>query len=272
MLIALGHDVTLLNRQNTDDGFQGIRRIRCDRSDRRSLQSAVGKETWDIVFDQVCFNAAEAQAARDVFKHRTGHYVFTSSQAVYLSAANIAEDQFDPKSYRFAEIATSPTHYAEGKRQCEAVLFSQTDLPVTAVRLSVVTGSDDYTGRLQWHIDRIKKRDPIFLPDLNAQISLIHSDDAAMVLCALMTKSVFAPINVASPEPVRLSDLIDVIGRVVGSEAVFAAVGDDTNCSPYGIESDWYMNTLKLSTLGICVRPVTTWLPDTIRQLTTGMP
>lgn len=268
MLIAQHHVVTLMNRQNIDDGFADrVRRIRCDRSDRRALQSAIGASTWDVVYDQACFDAASAQAACDVFRGRTGHYVFTSSQAVYASGAFIREDQFDPGCYQLAETAGASTSYAEGKRQCEAIFFSQHDFPVTSVRLSIVVGTDDYTGRLQWHINRIKARDPIFIPNPNARISLIDSGDAAMVLCALATKPVSAAINAASPEAIRLSNLIGAIESVVGSKSVLPDTGDEINHSPYGIDGDWFMDTRKLGALQIHVRPVTAWLTDLIRQL-----
>lgn len=57
-LIANGDQVTVLNRGNLDDGFGNkVERIVCDRDDVQKLKSSVQNKNWDIVYDQVCFDA-----------------------------------------------------------------------------------------------------------------------------------------------------------------------------------------------------------------------
>ena len=80
-----GHDLTLLNRSgSTDAASLGAHHLRCDRQDAAALRVALGStRSWDVVFDQVCFEAADARAISALLAGRVGHYVFTSSKSVY---------------------------------------------------------------------------------------------------------------------------------------------------------------------------------------------
>jgi nucleoside-diphosphate-sugar epimerase len=111
--------------------------------------------------------------------------VFTSSQAVYALGAAIREEVFDPLNHAFTQDARTEDDYAEAKRQCESVFFRQSGFPVTAVRFPIVAGVEDYTGRLRWHLERVRQEAPIYFPSLHARLSLIHSDAAAEVLRSL---------------------------------------------------------------------------------------
>lgn len=267
-LVAAGHEVTLLNRQSQDDELgTSVRRIQCDRKNVAAMAKALENTKWDIVYDQVCFEASDARAACTLFQGKTPRYIFTSSQSVYKPGKSIVESAFDPLLHEFSKDVTAAEDYAEAKRQCEAVFFSQGEFETTAVRFPLVVGPDDYTGRLKWHVDRIKAGQKIYFPNIDAQVSLIHSTDAGSVLSALSTSQTSGPLNVCSPEPIRLRSMIDEIERCVGREVVLAEHADDQIHSPFGIESDWYMSTAKLSSLGIEADRIETWLGDLIEQV-----
>ena len=123
-LITSGHEVTLLNRGSIDDGFgDQIQRIKCDRSDATALRNALGNSTWDLVYDQVCFDAKEAKSVIEIFTDQTSHYIFTSTQSVYGPGRMLTENDFDPFTYQYTEIVDRNQSYAEAKRQCEVVFF-----------------------------------------------------------------------------------------------------------------------------------------------------
>src|SRR6476469_8235912 len=83
-LLDAGHDVTLLNRGQLDDGFgERVRRFRLDRRELREGHPALSQERWDVVYDQACYQADEAQGACRAFAGRVSRYVFTSSMSVY---------------------------------------------------------------------------------------------------------------------------------------------------------------------------------------------
>jgi nucleoside-diphosphate-sugar epimerase len=63
-LVEAGHEVTLLNRGNIDDGLVSqVSRLKCDRQDRAGLRTAKGNSEWDVIIDQVCFSAKDAKGA-----------------------------------------------------------------------------------------------------------------------------------------------------------------------------------------------------------------
>lgn len=249
------HEVTLLNRQTLDDGLgSSVRRIK---SDRNELASAI-HESFDVVYDQICYEAAQARAAIKIFSGRIGRYVLTSSQSVYNAGASIDESVFDPTIYKFLSDSKD---YAEAKRQCEAVFFQNADFPVTAIRFPIVCGPDDYTKRLQWHIDRVRDGKPMYFPNLQARLSLIHSEDAARLLTGIHTPGSF---NVCANEPIALAKLVEVIEHKVGRKAVFATQAEAENHSPFGIDADWFMSTKKLNSIGLQAKPILDWLPNLI--------
>ena len=111
--------VTLLNRgQNQDDFGSKVRRIVLDRKSLYKNHPALGNEKWDVVYDQVCFNATEAQAACDAFQKRTKRYIFISSQSVYKPGEAIQEAAFDPKAYVFPSLVDQDSDYGEALSYC----------------------------------------------------------------------------------------------------------------------------------------------------------
>jgi nucleoside-diphosphate-sugar epimerase len=266
ILIAEGHDLTMLNRGSIEDGLSShLKRIKCDRTNFNDLQSAVGSESWDLVYDQVCFTGQEAKEALEIFKGKVGHYIFTSSQSVYGPDQNISESTFDPTTYEFEEMVPKAGHYAEAKRQSEAVFFRDGDFPVTAVRFPIVLGADDYTGRFAFHVNRILNGQEIYMVNPQAKISFISSDDAAMVLRFLGEQKAVGPINACSEKPIVLKDFITLLESELGKSAVMVDAPTEENTSPYGIDSDWFMNIEKLKALDCLPAPIETWLSREIQ-------
>jgi len=266
-LLDRGVDVTVLNRGNLSDSFgERIRRVRMDRSELINL----GRQEWDVVFDQVAYETGDALGACEAFAGRARRYVFVSSQSVYGPGAGLREQDFDPTKHPFEPAVSRQKDYSEGKRQAEAVFFQRADFPVVAVRFPIVLGEDDYTERLKFHVDRVRDGKAIHFPAIDARISLIHAPDAAEFLETLGTNSVTGPINVCAREPIVLRDLIGWIEQEVGRKAVLADRPEDGEGSPFGAESDWFMSTDRLrEALGTEPQAIERWLPDLIRSLHT---
>jgi nucleoside-diphosphate-sugar epimerase len=259
------NQITLLNRGTTPDPFgERVTRIALD---RKELSRAHVSQSWDVVYDQVCFEPEEAQAACDVFSKRVGHYVFTSSQSVYGAGSSIPESAFDPSAHKNRYAPEQKRDYAESKRQAEAVFFQNADFPVTAVRFPIVLGEDDYTGRLRFHVDRVSQQQPIFFPQLDAKISLISSEDAAAFLGSLIQKKAAGPINCCSPQPIALRDFIALIEAATGKSARLAPTVEAGEHSPLGAGAHWYMDTQKLESFGFFPKKVNDWLPKALQKM-----
>ena len=273
-LLAAGHELTLLNRGNLDDGLgPEVRRLRCDRQDAAALRAALGPtRSWDVVFDQICYEAPQARVAAEIFAGRVGHYVFTSSQSVYGPGAGLREKDFDPLAHAFTQDARTADNYAEAKRQCESVLFRQSGFPVTAARLTIVIGEGDYTGRPRWHMERVRAGVPIYFPNLEARLSLIQSEDAAAALRHLAVAGPVGALNVAAVEPLSLAAFVQTLEAAAGRQVKLLETADEGAWSPYGIEQDWFLNVGKLLALGPRPRAIDEWLKPALEQTAAEAP
>lgn len=267
-LIANGDQVTVLNRGHLDDGFgDRVSRVVCNRDDIEKLKSSVQHKNWDIVYDQVCFDAHQARAACEIFSDMAKKYIFTSTQSVYQPGQNLLESVFDSKTHAYDKILTREEDYGEAKRQCEAVFFSQNTMPVVAVRFPIVMGPDDYTERLKFYVDKIKNGESVYFPNVEARMSFVHAQDAADGLFLLGNIDFAGPVNMASKNPMCLKDLIGLIEKVVGKKAIIhsqASTPDEK--SPYGLEEDWFMNTDRAHSLGFAPKEISEWVVAVIKN------
>ncbi|MCC6277216.1 MAG: NAD-dependent epimerase/dehydratase family protein [Oligoflexia bacterium] len=266
-LIGRNFEVTLLNRGQIPDGFGSkVDRIQIDRNELHSNHSLIQNRHWDIIFDQVCYDAFEAMSACRCFESKTKKYVFISTQSVYGLGQNIPESSFDPKTEPLDPIIKRGHDYGKSKRQAEAIFSKSSFESVTSVRFPIVLGIDDYTQRLKFHIDRINKGEPIYFQNLRSKLSFIHAEDAAEFLSYLVDHNVNGPINCCSNDPISLEELVRLIEQILGKKVVLASSGE-TNRSPFSMADDWHMDTTKLTEIGFLASPISHWLPGLVKQL-----
>ncbi len=265
-LIAKEHHVTLMNRGQIPDGFgDRVQRITMDRRELRRNHPALGDQHWDVIVDQVCYDAAEAAGACQAFGGRVGRYVFTSTKSVYGQRPNLRESAFDPKKYPLIKLVTRDDDYGEAKRQAEAAFFQQAPFPVVAVRFPIVIGPDDYTERLKFHVDRVLQSRSMYFPAIEAKMCFISSADAAAFLEFILESTFTGPVNACAMEPIALRKIVDQIETITGKKAILASDSTQGDHSPYGADSDTYMNTDLMRSLGFEAEPIDQWLPLAIR-------
>lgn len=270
-LIERGDRVTVLNRGSRPDDFgEHVTRIRCDRKDAKDLRLAVGSDDWDVVYDQVCYDADTAETAVKIFSGKVGHYIFTSTRSVYDYGSDMREESFDPYTFKFSKRETYDSNYGVAKRQAEWAFFQDKSFPAVAVRFPIVLGTDDYTGRLEFHIERVAAQRPIYFPNPTALTNYIHSDDAAKVLLELGAMNVRGPVNACSPDTISIEGTMKLIEDELQAHTVYANNPREGDPSPFGIEAHCYVNTDKLQKLGIKPRSLGEWLPKLIRDLSPG--
>ncbi|MBD66324.1 MAG: NAD-dependent dehydratase [Halobacteriovoraceae bacterium] len=268
LLLNDNHTVTLLNRGNLEDGFgDQITRIKCDRNDTTKMKVLLENKNFDVVYDQACFDYHQATAACEIFKSKTSRYIFTSSQSVYDEGSDLKESDFDPQKHVIENYETAESNYGEAKRQAEIAFEKYANFDVVSVRFPIVIGSDDYTQRFKFHVERVKKSLPIYFPDLDAKLSCISSDDAASALFFLAQNEYTGPLNIASPKPLQLSHMIQSIEEHTGGKANITSQKDDKNHSPYGIPADWFMDCSRAESLGFKAEDFNNWMPQVITSL-----
>jgi nucleoside-diphosphate-sugar epimerase len=261
-------ELHVLNRHGA---VRGAGRASLHKGNRNDLPGSGLDRDWDAVVDFVAFDDRQANAAVEYFRGAK-RYIFISSQSVYDAGGPQREGDFDPSSVDLtmpAQARDPGSAYQEGKRRAEAA-FAKAPFPTVLVRFPFLLGPDDYSRRLEFHIDRVKSGQPIAIPELGARISLIHAADACSFLEFALGAEFSGPINVASPDPITLGGLIAMIEAEVGKPVVIGDGSDPESQSPYGPPGDYFMATGHSHKLGFTARPVPDWLPALIREKAAG--
>ncbi len=264
-LLESGYDVTLLNRGRHDDGLGSqVRRIKANRLERSELETALKGQTWDLVFDQVCFTAKEALTICELLEGLTERVLFTSSQSVYGYGLSIPESKFDPVIHSFSKEVSAEEDYAEAKRQSEWAFAKFSKLHPVMARMPLVIGTDDYTGRFDWHIKRCSQELPIYFPNEKARLGFIRSDIAGSTLLKIAESNLLGPVNCACPGDIELREFMRLIERKTGKPYLRTSEPNSENHSPYGVEQDWTMSLKKLGDEGILLPDLSSWFSDLI--------
>lgn len=268
LLAESGAEVTVATRGKTEANLPaGVKHLALDRDVRGSLATA-GEQEWDIVYDNICYSSLNALDACHVFRGKVGRYVLTSTLSVYDGASEgLREEAFDPYTYPIQLAGREEVSYQEGKRQAEAVFFQQVDFPVVAVRFPIVLAEDDYTRRLHFHVDHVKRELPITFRNLEAKMCFIHAQEAASFLQWAGATDLTGPINASSTGTVRLRELMERIEQAAGKRALIEVQTESEYLSPFAVPQSWYMDTTKAQQAGFAFWPLDSWLPDLIQTI-----
>lgn len=294
----LGHAITAAFVQNGDHVVvltRGQRRssgdaelIRANRSDPSSLDSALRNREFDVVVDNIAYDGPDARAVLEGLRGRVGHYLQTSSAAVYANRyvrRPLRESQAD-LSLRIAPDAPNPFHsrlghaYANGKRSAEQVAAdSDSDVPWTVLRPPVILAADDRTNRVWWFVQRLLDGGPLLIPDWGPgrMFQLGWTHDIARAFCAAAGQpAAFGhAYNVAQAEVYTAETWIEAVADVLGTRARYAHVPegqlDDVGLAGYTLPvagrpfGHVLLDTRALACdLGFEPSPEAVWLKETI--------
>lgn len=251
-LIAKDHEVTIATRGLTPDVFgDSVKRIRFDRTDRKSVEESLAGISFDIVYDNINYSPTDTESILDCIK--TDRYILTSSSAVYTGGIELREEAFDPYHYLIRMGRRSDFGYSEGKRLCESVLFQNYKINAVAVRFPVVIGSDDYTRRLYSYVERTALGDAMYLDNPDARFSMIESSQAGAFLAFLANRKETGPINASAGGDISVTGLIQTIEKIVGRKAVLDPEGNPGEFNGY---SDNVLDTSKAEAMGFKFDPL----------------
>jgi nucleoside-diphosphate-sugar epimerase len=270
LLLENGDDVSVLNRGNLKNTFGNrVTQLIADRADDSVMKSAIKAPMhWDVIYDQCCQSPNEAKLACEVFAGKTERYIFTSSQSVYLeSKIGLSESAFPAKDTSYRLGTKNDFDYAHCKRYAESYFLQEASFPVTAVRIPLILGPDDYTGRLEFHIDRVREGQTMVIENLNAQMSLMSSEDASKFLFWLKDQAVEGSINAASSGNPTIGEILREIEAVLGREADVKSSGADADYTPFVGPQSKTMSIERALRLSANFSSVKDWLPGLIRHL-----
>jgi len=135
LAVERGFDLTILNRGETSlrPAPSTARLVRGDIRRPETVREALGTETFDVVVDWVAYTPEQVSTDIELFRGRTGQYVFISTASAY---------QKPPKSFPIVESTPLDNpywDYSRGKLACEQRLmdaYRSERFPFTVVRPS----------------------------------------------------------------------------------------------------------------------------------------
>ena len=177
--------MTLATRGLTPDPFGSrVNRIRVDRTDPDAMKAALQGARYDVVFDDVAYCSNDVKNLLDSVSAE--RLVQVSSASVYPDRPDTPEEEFDPFQKELVWCGRTDFDYGEGKRQAECALFqADPGQNAAAVRFPYVIGPDDYTRRLLFYVEHIRKGLPMQVDNLDDRLSFISSEEAGRFLCHL---------------------------------------------------------------------------------------
>ncbi|MGC8487634.1 MAG: NAD-dependent epimerase/dehydratase family protein [Clostridia bacterium] len=274
-LLQHGHAVTVASRgMRADDLGSTVARIRLDRTDPQSMKDALWGREFDVVYDQIGYNPREAKSLLDAMGDRMGRLVFCSTGSVYDAHDGlITEDDFDPSDYP-VDLDAAAYEYGEGKRQAEAYLVRFAPCPVVLARPSfVVSGTDDYTERFDFHVRHVLEGRSVGVHDPDYTASFITAWDAGRALYfAGLEMEEDGPLNVVNPGYYNAAGMTRRIAAILGREArIHQAADDDPDLSPYTLPGEHRVDVVRAAKLGFTFPPLDPALPgmveDVVRRL-----
>jgi nucleoside-diphosphate-sugar epimerase len=229
---AHGDHVASVSRGQRSTADPDVEAIHVDRHDSSALHAALGDRSYDIVVDNIAFDAPEVHTTLTVLRERVGHYLLTSSAAVYpnLQVRRPLQEHEADLSVRLPDDAPDPFHprlrqaYANGKRAAEQALFDA-GITWTVLRPPVIIAADDRTARIWWLVQRILDGGPVVIPDWGPgrlfQVAWAHDVARAFVAAAGQPVAFGRAYNVAQAEIFTAASWVKAFAGVLERSASY---------------------------------------------------
>ena len=221
LAVERGMELYLLTRGQSDRPMpEGAQALRADINDSTGVRKALGDLHFDAVVDWVAFTPDQVQRDIDLFRGRTGQYIFISSASAY---------QTPPRSVPITESTPLDNPYWEYSRNkiaCEELAlraFRETGFPATIVRPShtydcrLLPPHGGYTV-----IDRMRKGKPVIVHgDGTSWWVLTHHRDFARGFVGLLGNylAVGESFHITSDELLTWNQIHEILAQAAGVEA-----------------------------------------------------
>lgn len=239
LAIERGIDLYLLNRGTTTSrpAPHGARLLHGDIRDPQSAGAAVQGQEFDAVVDWIAFTPQQIQADLDLFRGRTGQYVFISSASVYQTPPAhlpVTESTMIDNPYWL---------YSRNKIACEELLvhaYRDEKFPMTIVRPShtydktLIPFDGGYTV-----INRMRNGKKVVVPgDGTSLWVMTHHTDFAKGFVGLLglPAAIGETVHITSDELLTWNQIFEIMARAAGTEAKMVHVPSDVIAA---YDPDW---------------------------------
>ncbi|TFC39863.1 NAD-dependent epimerase/dehydratase family protein [Cryobacterium sp. TMT2-14] len=221
--VAQGMQVFVLNRGHNARGRQlpgSVTWLIGDITDRDSVTAALGGLRFDVVVNFLCFNAADAAQAIEIFRDRTRHYVHISTASMYrkpILQVPIVESNLRQNGL---------LRYAREKIAAEDTLMRahvNDGFPVTIVRPSHTYDEANPPLAGGWTVfDRIERGAEIVVHgDGTSLWTLTHAADLAQGLVGLLgnQRAIGEAFHITSDDVYTWDQIYSLVGASLGVPA-----------------------------------------------------
>ncbi len=265
-LLKNGHQVTIATRGIAKDRFgDSVTRLVVERGDAESLAKLFENREYDCIFDNICYTSNDVKRLLTVAKGK--RYIMTSTMSVYPTEVwgeEMNEADFEPQSFPLKWMERKDAPYEEIKRQAEAALFQKfTDIQAAAVRFPFVIGSDDYTKRLYFYVENVIKQKPMYVDNLNAQMSFIEAEEAGKFLAWMIESGETGIFNGANAQTVSLKQILQFVEERTGKKAILSKEGIP---APYNGTRAYSLDTSKAERRGYVFTTLDSFLPKLLEE------
>ena len=186
-LVRRGHDVTIVNRGKTNAPLpREVARLTCDRTDAAAMRATLGGLEFDCIHDTSGYRPEDVELMVELFRGRTGHYIFASSTVIYAATNRLPIGEGHP-----VDRSAAQNEYGLNKLLCEDILVRehrQNGFPASLAAFSMVFGPRNIIpDREQRMFIRLLRGRKVLIPGDGTTVGQVgHVDDQARALCAMM--------------------------------------------------------------------------------------
>ncbi len=264
-LLAKGHDVTIATRGLAADPFEKrVERVILDHTDPVSMKTALYNKHFDVVIDKVAYCSNDIKYAMDTIS--CDKYIYMSSTAIYeLNHPDVKEDEFHGSNGALKWCNRADDSYGEVKKQAEYALWQvYEDRKWIAVRYPYVVGEDDYTKRLLFYVEHVMNQKPMFIDNIDNQMSFINSMEAGNFLAYLVDTDFVGAINGCSYGTISIREILNYVEKQTGCKAI---VSNDGEVAPYNGTAEHSVSIERATMLGYQFSALKDWMYELIDRL-----
>jgi hypothetical protein len=238
-------------------------------------------ESYDIVYDQMCYSPLDAAIAVRVFAGRVKRYIVASTIEVYRGLLGKQEAPFKETDlnvlaqpidtqYPWHDPRLATQSYVTGKVQAEAYLYRDGSLPLVTVRIGhVLAGSEDFTGRLAHYVDLARQYGALRYANAAAATSFMSAQIISDFLVWAGAQQFTGPVNAACDGPLSAFDIYQRVGMALDTEVralPATARPQPGELSPFDYPAPFIMDMARAKSLGYKFGDSDDFIDDLIRQ------
>ncbi len=220
LAVSQGIDLYLLNRGQTEQALpEGVHVLHGDIRDPESARKALQGHDFDAVVNWIAFTPQHIETDLELFRGRTGQYIFISSASAYQKpVGNLPITESTP-------LANPFWLYSRNKIACEDRLlraYREEDFPAVVVRPShtynrtMLPFNGGYTV-----VDRMRKGKPVVVHgDGTSLWVLTHHKDFAKAFVGLLgnNHTIGDSYHITSDELLTWNQIFHICARAAGVE------------------------------------------------------